>query len=162
MNILPKSLTAEHLETIRALFMWLMQPCLCKLQLVQLRSAMLYFRDNFVHSMYDSQLYLVNDHAMNYMNALRKIIFRRGCLRCIFPRVCMDRESEAWPIRDLLCGLKSPVVLKQSGCSRADNITPSYKPQSKVLSIVSPRFYSYVKSVSMSSDVDALTDFLLH
>ena len=30
MNTLPKSLNAEHLETIRALFMWLVQPCLCK------------------------------------------------------------------------------------------------------------------------------------
>ena len=74
----------------------------------------------------------------------------------------MDRGSEAWPIRDLLRGQKSPVVLKQSRCSRADNIAPSYKPQSKVSSIVSPRFHSYVKSVSVSSDVDSSTDFLLH
>ena len=27
-----------------------------------------------------THLYLVNDHAMNYMYALRKIIFRWGCL----------------------------------------------------------------------------------
>ena len=30
MNTLPKSLNAEHVETIRALFMWLVQPCLCE------------------------------------------------------------------------------------------------------------------------------------
>ena len=28
MNTLPKTLNAEHVETIRALFMWLMEPCL--------------------------------------------------------------------------------------------------------------------------------------
>ena len=30
MNTLPKSLNAEHVETIRALFLWLVQPCLCE------------------------------------------------------------------------------------------------------------------------------------
>ena len=34
MNTLPKCLNAEHVETIRALFMWLVQPCLRKLQLI--------------------------------------------------------------------------------------------------------------------------------
>ena len=62
---------------------------------------------------------------MNYMYALRKIIFRWACL------------SE-W-VTQL-----------------------HHRPQSKVSSIVSPRFQSNVKSVSRSSDVDALTDFLLH
>ena len=72
-----------------------------------------------------THLYLVNDRAVNYMYALRKIIFRWGCLS--------ERVTQL-----------------------------HHRPQSKVSSIVSPGFQSNVKSVSRSSDVDALTDFLLH